>query len=267
MDTFGTYLPHPALAPYVRYYWTLAIDDVSTTKERVTPTGCMQLVFHRGERMQFVSREGMQPRSFICGQSTGFTDVATTGRLSMLVVVFQPYGAKAFFSLAMDELKGEDISVHDLGDRLLTELEDRIMNIEDDRIAIELIESFLIKWLYLIKEYNLKRILPAIRMINKENEVSIATLSETSCLSYKQFNRIFSEYVGVNPKEFARIVRFQRALYTLQMNPSMDFTTLALECGYYDQSHLIKDFKTFSGYTPSEYLAVCTPYSDYFSLP
>jgi AraC-like DNA-binding protein len=54
-------------------------------------------------------------------------------------------------------------------------------------------------------------------------------------------------------------------LFVLQFNPHIDLTQLAFECGFYDQSHLIKEFKTFSGYTPAEYLAVCNPYSDYFS--
>lgn len=77
--------------------------------------------------------------------------------------------------------------------------------------------------------------------------------------------RIFHEYIGLNPKEFMRVVRFHKALFILQNDPSMNFTRLTYECGYYDQSHLIREFKQFAGYTPREYMAACSPHSDYFS--
>lgn len=107
----------------------------------------------------------------------------------------------------------------------------------------------------------------AVNAINLSLEgLSVSELADTVALSKKQFQRIFSEHVGATPKEFMRIVRFHRALYTLQKNPSMNFTTLAHECGYYDQAHMTNEFKLFSGYTPSQYVAICAPYSDYFSL-
>lgn len=104
----------------------------------------------------------------------------------------------------------------------------------------------------------------AVNVING-GRVDIDRLTDTTCLSYKQFKRVFSEYVGINPKEFLRIVRFQRALFTMQTQPQTSFTELAYACGFYDQSHLIREFKSFSGLTPGEYTAVCEPYSDYFS--
>lgn len=105
-----------------------------------------------------------------------------------------------------------------------------------------------------------------IRKINeRKGEVRISDLSEAAHLSYKQFKRVFTEYIGVNPKDFLRIVRFQHALFVLQSSPDMNFSQLAYECGYYDQPHLINEFKIFTGYTPKEYQAICTPYSDYFS--
>ena len=90
-------------------------------------------------------------------------------------------------------------------------------------------------------------------------------LSEAACLSSKQFGRVFADHVGTTPKEYLRIVRMQRALFLLQQDATLPFVQVAYECGYSDQSHMIKEFKLFSGYTPAEYLSVCAPYSDYFS--
>lgn len=96
-------------------------------------------------------------------------------------------------------------------------------------------------------------------------DISVSRLAETVCLINKQFQRIFSEHVGAMPKEFMRIVRFHKALFTLQNNPSLSFTQLAYECGYYDQAHLTNEFKLFSGYSLREYVAICTSHADYFS--
>ena len=106
----------------------------------------------------------------------------------------------------------------------------------------------------------------AIHTINRsKGEIRISDLASSVFLSTKQFQRVFTGHVGISPKEFLRIVRFQHALYVLQSNPGMSFSQLAYECGFYDQSHLINEFKVFSGYTPKEYLAACAPHSDYFS--
>lgn len=264
METFRFIQPSPILAPFVKHYWILETDGITPVSERVIPTGFMQMIFHRGDRMR-LSDNKLQPQTFICGQSAGFTDLISTGRVNMIVVVFHPFGVKAFFPMPMSEFYGMNVSLDDLSDKSLWELKDRVYNEMDNSNAIALIESALISRLRIFDNHNWKRITEVIRAINHEHQPNIASLSGIACLSYKQFSRIFTEYVGANPKEFTRIIRFQRALYILQNTPDINITELAFDCGYYDQPHLIKEFKAFSGYTPPEFMSVCTPYSDYFS--
>lgn len=235
-------------------------------KERIIPSGCPSLVFHRGQQMYSSSKNDFQPHSFICGQSSGYSDLNNNGKVDMIVVVFQPWGAKAFFPIPMDEFFNTEISLDDINDKNLLELTEKLMYIEDNKECICLIENYLSQQLYLLKEYNFRRINAAIKAIKTIPQIGVNDLSQISCLSNKQFNRIFSEYVGAKPKEYLRIVRFQRALYILQTRPDISLTELALESGYYDQPHCIKEFKTFSGYTPKEYISICNPYSDYFSV-
>lgn len=154
-----------------------------------------------------------------------------------------------------------------IADLELSILSRKVIEADDHETCIRLIEQFLIHRLYRFEgyEYNLKRISAVLHQINEQAKTNISELSETACLSSKQFNRIFLDYVGATPKEFLRIVRMQRALFKVQQNPSISFAQLAYECGFSDQSHMIKEFKLFSGYTPTEYLSLCAPYSDYFS--
>lgn len=265
METFDIIYPSLQLVPYIRYYWLLKVDAISEISETSVPVGCINLIFHKGSRMFSNTSRKLQPRSFIGGLSTRFTELTSTGNVDMIVVVFQPFGAKIFFSLPMSEFFNECISVNDLGEVSLKELENQIQDIPDSRLSIEIIEKYFVKQLYSFDRYNYKRIAAAIQAVNNQPQIDIASLSATTCLSSKQFTRIFTEYVGARPKEFVRIIRFQRALFILQTNPLISFTQLAFECGYYDQPHLIKEFRIFAGCTPSEFIATCDPYSDYFS--
>ena len=150
-------------------------------------------------------------------------------------------------------------------DTELSDLSRRIVDTPDNDQCIRLIEDFFFHRLVSCSEYNLKRLSTVLSEINLHPQVSTLELSDVACLSSKQFGRIFADYIGTTPKEFLRIVRMQRALYTLQQDPTLPFAQVAYECGFSDQSHMIKEFKLFSGYTPAEYLSVCAPVSDYFS--
>lgn len=98
--------------------------------------------------------------------------------------------------------------------------------------------------------------------------ISVTELASITCLSKKQFERLFNELVGANPKEYARVVRFQKSLKLLQhCSEDTNQAQLAYQCGYADQSHFIREFKQFSGYTPLSLLNVCKPYSDLFNDP
>ena len=98
--------------------------------------------------------------------------------------------------------------------------------------------------------------------------IPVIELASIACVSKKQFERLFKELVGTNPKEYARIVRFQKSLKLLQhYQEDANQAQLAYQCGYADQSHFIREFRRFSGYTPLSLLNVCKPYSDLFNDP
>lgn len=265
MELFKIIQPSAVLARYVKNYWILRIDKLYAG-ERVIPVGYLQLIFHKGDRMFSSAEGGLQPRFFVGGQSVGFSDLISSGKTHMIVVAFHPAGARPFFNIPLDKFFGMNISVDEMEDRNYKELGDKLMEIDDDNACIDLIEKYLVSRLNRTNVYNIQRVGAAIGLAHQHSEIDIDLLADESCLSKKQFNRIFSEYVGVNPKKFLRVVRFQRALHLWQNNIHIELAQLACECGFYDQSHMIREFKIFSGYTPMEYLAACTPHSDFFSV-
>lgn len=265
MESFDIIFPIPTLAPYIKYYWILEIGE-GEVMERIIPSGYINLVFHRESSLMSSTHNELQPQAFICGQSLEFSDVVTTGKLNMLVVVFQPHAANMFFNTPVSEFYGTSVASRDVSDIELADLSSRIQDTMDNNLCIHYIEEFLIKRLSDINaSNNYERVKAALDTLNNQRDVTVKSLAEIACLSYKQFSRVFTQYVGANPKEFSRIIRFQHALYTLQSKPSINLTQLSYESGFFDQSHLIKEFKAMSGYTPGEYLSVCAPHSDYFS--
>lgn len=264
MEEFRIIQPSPLLAPYIKNYWILKTACDSTALARTVPTGMMSLIFHRGNQLLSIHDNYLQPRAFLSGQEKTFADLEYSGQINMISIVFHPVGVRAFFNLPINTFYNQRITAGDISDKELAELEHSLTSTEDDHLCFLLIEQFLLKRLSRLAEHNLKRLNVTIREINL-GQTDVAQLADTACLSRKQFQRIFSEYIGVNPKEFSRTIRFQRALDMLETAPETTLVALACDCGYFDQSHLIKDFKALSGYTPGEYLAACPPHSDYFS--
>jgi len=263
MEDFSIIYPSSSLLPYVKCYWVLKTGSQSDTTARIVPTGMMSLIFHRGIRLFSMKDGELHPRAFVSGQESDYNDLLYSGQVNMISVVFNPAGIRAFFNFPAGLLNSQRVSAGSLGDKELVALEQSIADTEDDKICILLIEKFLLGRLRNITAYNLERIEASLRLIHS-GQTDVAVLAATACLSTKQFTRVFSEYVGANPKEFSRIIRFQKALYKLQIDPEISFAALAFDCGFYDQSHLIREFKILSGYTPAEYIVACLPHSDYF---
>lgn len=165
----------------------------------------------------------------------------------------------------MNELKGLSLGLNMLNNPLIREMGNRIMDAEDSFTCVQVIESYLIKCFHKEKEYNHRRVASAVDLI-MQGETDIVKLAQNACLSYKQFQRIFTEYTGLMPKEYIKINRFSKALHRLQTKPALSLSGLADECGYYDKSHLIKDIKSLSGYTPSQFMLNADPYSKEKSL-
>ena len=170
-----------------------------------------------------------------------------------------------YSGIPMNNLRDKNVDVELSGDASLIELEKWIMETEDNNQCVYLIEQYLLKKLYGFTSERFARMNAVVQSINNGQQ-DITELSQSACLGYKQFKRVFAEYTGLNPKEFLQIARFRNALHCLHAGSQIRLNQLAYDWGYCDKSHLIKDFKTFMGYTPKEYLSICDSYSEYLSL-
>ena len=256
--------PSPLLSQYVKYYWILQTDNDVNRNIQTIPSGCIHLVFHRGCDLFFSNAE-KQPKNFIRGQLSAPGRLLFSGNIDMLAIIFHPLGIIPFLSCPASELHNHYIDVEDSGDTGLITLKRFMANEEDISMCVQGIEKFLTGRLNSTDDYNYNRILHSIRLIKEETQSDVSGLADDACLGYRHFKRIFTQYAGVGPKEYIRIIRFQKVLYTLQNNPELDITKVAHICGYYDHSHLVKDFRSLSGCSPTEYLSSRKPHSTFFS--
>lgn len=257
--------PSPLLSQYIKYYWVLKndADEVEPVMVQTIPSGCVHLVFHRGDNLHIQSK-GLQPKNFIRGQFSIYGSLISEGNIDMIAVIFHPLGVRSFVQCSMDDLYNRYIDVEDLEDIELNHLKYSISSESNVQTCIQLIELFLMKRL-VNTDYNYRKIENSIRQIIHYPQIEVSTLAENSCLGYRQFKRVFTNYVGTSPKEYYRIIRFQRVLFMLQNNPEIEIADLSYACGFYDPSHLVKDFREFTGCSPTQYLSSRLPYSTFFS--
>ena len=120
MEKIQVIQPTKLLAPYIKQYWFLRIDDVKQGFQRSIPAGCVALVFHKGNKIISSFHKGTQPQSYISGQISTYSDIEFSF-LDMVIILFQPIGCRMFFPYPMEEFTNQNISIDLLNNTYLVE--------------------------------------------------------------------------------------------------------------------------------------------------
>ena len=143
MEKIQVIQPTKLLAPYIKQYWFLRIDDVKQGFQRSIPAGCVALVFHKGNKIISSFHKGTQPQSYISGQISTYSDIEFSF-LDMVIILFQPIGCRMFFPYPMEEFTNQNISIDLLDNTYLVELEEKINEASDTYQTVRLIEEYLL---------------------------------------------------------------------------------------------------------------------------
>lgn len=256
--------PIKILSKYIKNYFIVETDNSTDYMpvERVYPSGHATMVFHYGSPSKFQKKNSskyIEPNLVICGQQTNYYDLSLSGQTGMILIVFRPHGVKFFFNFPITELLNENFSLQDLIKNEAVELEDKLFNSPNNKQRVIHLENFLVKRLITygkglaVRNNEFERVEHAIKTIeNSKGKIKAQDIAHEVCLGIKQFERSFSKYVGVNPKKFASIVRFQNVLQ-INSKDKRSLSQIAIDNGYYDQSHFIHDFKSLTGLTPKAF--------------
>ncbi len=192
-----------------------------------------------------------QPLSVLLGPQVSRVNIKVHNRLKAVRVDFLPGGLFRFLKIPMNELFDKGFDAKDFFGMKMKILTEQLSEITDLEVGKKLVEKFLLDRLRIVNDH-----LPfdnALHVLYRNNgNISMEKAASLSCLSLKQFERKCKERIGMNPKSYARILKFSKAYRLHEASPELDWISIAYEAGYYDQMHMIKDFKVFAGVNPSE---------------
>lgn len=245
--------PQPPLNRFVECFWTLEGDGPSPdgSPERILPDGCVELILNFGARFSQHSDGGrvLQPRHFLVGQMTGPILISPTGKVELLGIRFHPGGTAAFLRMPMNELIDQVTELGSLSNELERELLSAAEQLSSLKEKTAAIEAALLSRL-LRRQPDLSAMRLATRIVDSAGLISVDQLAADAGISSRQLERRFMREVGVGPKLLGRILRFQQVFRAVERSDAA-WASIALECGYYDQAHLIRDFNQFAQQTPS----------------
>ena len=254
---YTPFFPPPPLRVHVECLWRLEGEGAGLPAETIVPDGCMEIVLHGGDRFARIDEKGRaapQPRAFVVGQMLGPLVVRPGARIETWGIRFRPGGAAPFFDAPMADLAG---CIVDLEARCGPAARTGIERALEARQATER--------LWRIEEWLLARLeereadpLPgaaARAIVKARGRVRLDDLAARAGLGPRQLERRFLRGVGIPPRALARIVRFQNLFRLVRERGTQPgWADLACEAGYYDQAHLLRDFRELAGATPPRFL-------------
>ena len=249
---YREYAPPAELAPFVRCFWTLAGTPHSDSPERILPDGRTELVIQLGEafdRVDSPGRRERQPRALFVGQLDRRVLLQPTGAGSTFGICFHPDGASAFAPWTQQETAGRILALDEVYGGEARRLEDAVRNAADHGARVGIATGFLRGRMRAARID--RRVRAAVESIQREPWRRMASIAEDAGCTTRHLERAFLERVGCTPKTLACITRFQRVLALRDARPAWSWARVAVEAGYFDQAHLIGDFRRFSGSTPA----------------
>jgi AraC-like DNA-binding protein len=229
--------------------------------EKLLPTGSVDLVIRLNEERIRIFDETRRRRfefdhAVIHGAHSKPCVIETKQQSSVIGVHFRPGGAAAFFEEPFGELANRAVAAEDLWGPQLRELREQLLEARSPAAMFELVEAALSRRLNHPIRERLVIGRAVDQFIASPSAVGVRQIREATGFSPKRFIRLFENYVGLTPKVFCRVRRFQTVLDQIVAQRAVDWARVALDCGYFDQSHLIRDFREFSGICPSQYRPV-----------
>lgn len=240
---YGRYLPAEDLAPFVEHFWTVEWDLDEPAVREVLPHPSVHLVLERGG-------------SAVAGVPTGRFTRRLEGRGRVLGTKFQPGGFRPFLAGPVSALTDRTLPLDEVFGERAAGLEARALAQADPIAAFEVVQEFL-RGLRPARD-------PAAELVHRiaaraaadREMVRVEHLVREFGIGARRLQRLFGEYVGVGPKWILQRYRLHEAAERIAAGDAIDWAAMALDLGYSDQAHLIRDFKQLVGLPPAEYAKI-----------
>jgi AraC-like DNA-binding protein len=256
---FRYHVPSGPLSEFVGVFWYWRGHTVQYAKERILPMASTELVINLGS--------GRTTDAGIHGPHSEWSIIERTAQDELLGIHFNSGGAFPFLNFPVRELHGTDVTLADVwGEQTASDLICRLHEVKAIGMKFQTLEQFLMRVVANPLSHH-----PAVSFAMKGFQkdpglMSSASMAERVGFSQRHFIQIFRDEVGITPKLFCRVERFQQVIRKVASQTSVDWADVALSCGYFDQSHFNHDFREFSGLSPTEYLELRTEHLSHVQI-
>jgi AraC-like DNA-binding protein len=261
------HLPAPPLNFYINRFYYLN-DSVPLPREKILPLPAIDLKINFGGVFQVYDTDPSGPcttltESWALGLWSTYHIVDWPLDLQCVGVSFKPGGAYPFLGLPLSELQNQIVPLDTIWGSFAAEIRERLYTAPTIQARFGLLEQLFLARLYdtapLVRCRGAPLALKAVQyamdeIARRHGTLSIRELSERMGMSQKHLILQFKRMVGFPPKELGRLYRFAGILASIDLTHPVDWTLVAHQFRYHDQSHFIRDFKEFTGHTPTDYL-------------
>ena len=255
-----TYSPKSNLRHFVSHFVFYEGFEMHHAVDRFLPDGNVEIIIDLLDRPQYIYDNESLKEIQTChnvwasGVRTEPITIPSGTDSVMFIIAFKRGMAYPFFPLPMDEIVDHVVDADLLWGDEFALLREHILENKDSIKKFGIAEQFLNRKLHkqFVKNPSVEFALSEI--IKKPDQTSMKRLSEKVGYSQKHFISMFKKQVGLSPKNYLKIMRFQKAISEIEILNDVDWSLIAYDCGFYDQAHFINDFKTYSGFTPENYL-------------
>jgi AraC-like DNA-binding protein len=268
---FHRHRPGPPLDAFVEHLWYWEGAEPDHAKERLLPecAGSIVINLAEDEIRNYTGDEDAQverfPGAVVMGSHSRYSVIDAREQRAVIGVTFRPGGMWPFFDPAGDELHNAHVALGDVWGAAGSTLRERILSAPTPHARVQRLAAELLARAVRPLERRRDLAFALRRLTLAPHDQAIGALSAEMGLSAGRFARLFSLHVGMTPKRYARLKRFELVLRHLGGKP-VEWSELAQLCGYYDQPHLIRDCKAISGFTPLELVSRYTPGSHHLPL-
>lgn len=248
--------PAPPLDRYVESIW-FAKGTVPYAREKISPTGSTVAVIVLGDPIIETANNGSgesvnTDSGFLVGPHDGPIVNEPTGETHAVGVVATAVGAQPVFGIQPAVLRGRVVELGEWWEPT-RRLRDALVDLADPEEKLDTLEQALVDHLK-PSPPGLDRVEEAVALLESDPTRSIASVADRVGISHAHLVREFTAIVGLTPRALSRLLRLRRLLEGIEVRGEVGWASLAVELGWYDQAHLIRDFKRHTGATPTQYL-------------
>lgn len=262
----------PPLDRFVEFLWYWEGDTPDHAKDAITASRSFGMQIDlTTDRAFWYDGENYERLNPIHGMSLAGTQhspfAINAHQPKIMGVSFLPGGAFPFFGPAAHEFSGTHTAVMDIWGRDAERLHQRLVQAPTPDDRFEILETALVALAPRAFEHHPVVAMALERFERCPHRVSVSAMAREAEIGQKKFIRLFTNEVGMTPKLFLRVARFERVMDRIHCARNVDWWDIVERHGYYDQSHFIRDFRQFTGITPTDWLKQRGPYPHHIPLP